>query len=156
MSTIRVVWGTASGPTELAAYDAALAEAGVENFNLLTLSSVIPKGVDLKVVGETPDLGSIGDELRVVQSESIAPADQPAAAGIGWARRSDGAGIFYEVAGADVEDVCEEIEAGLEAGKAHRGWEFVEQDVIVREATAERNYAAAVVLATYGESRPVV
>ena len=31
MSMIRVVWGTGSGPTKMASYDAALADAGVEN-----------------------------------------------------------------------------------------------------------------------------
>ena len=42
MSTIRVVWGTASGPTRMSSYDAALAEANVHNYNLVSVSSVIP------------------------------------------------------------------------------------------------------------------
>lgn len=34
--------GTGEGPTPLAAFDAALMDAGVANYNLLCLSSVIP------------------------------------------------------------------------------------------------------------------
>ncbi|MEF8907067.1 MAG: pyruvoyl-dependent arginine decarboxylase, partial [Haloarculaceae archaeon] len=40
MSVIRVVWGSGTGPTGTAAYDAALAEAGVHDYNLVTVSSV--------------------------------------------------------------------------------------------------------------------
>ena len=39
---IHLASGVGSGPTELAAFDAALAAAGVANYNLLYLSSVIP------------------------------------------------------------------------------------------------------------------
>ncbi len=35
MSTIRVVWRTATAPTEMAAYDAALADADIHNYNLV-------------------------------------------------------------------------------------------------------------------------
>lgn len=35
--------GTGEGPTPLAAFDAALPDAGVANYNLLCLSSVIPR-----------------------------------------------------------------------------------------------------------------
>lgn len=156
MSAIRVVWGTATGPTELAAYDAALGEAGVADYNLVPLSSVIPADVAFEVAGAAPDLGPVGQELRVVQSEAVAVPDDSAAAGVGWARREDGAGIFYEVSGDDREAVRAEIEAGLEAGKAQRGWEFVEEDLVVRELAADEEFAAAVVLATYGESRPIL
>ena len=168
MSVIRVVWGTASGPTELAAYDAALGEAGVGDYNLVTLSSVIPAGPILEVVGEAPDLGPPGEELRVVQSKAVAsPAGsdgdrgETVAAGIGWARSEEGPGIFYEVAGADAERVRAEIETGLDAGKAQRDWSFVDEEVVVGEATAgttgaDDAYAAAVVQATYGESRPLL
>jgi arginine decarboxylase len=156
MSAIRLVWGTATGPTELSAHDAALAEAGVADYNLVELSSVIPAEPTLEVVGEAPDLGPIGGEVRVVQSQAVAAADASAAAGIGWARRGDGAGVFYEVAGTDAAAVREEIETGLVAGTARRGWSVVEEDAVVRELRPADGYGAAVVLATYGESRPVV
>jgi arginine decarboxylase len=156
MSTIRVVWGTATGPTDLASYDAALAEAGVHNYNLVTLSSVIPAGPDLEVVGTAPDLGAPGQALDVVQSAATAAPGERAAAGIGWARSEDGPGIFYEVEGTDPETVREEIRDGLAAGRDLRDWAFVEEAVRVQSVAPEERPATAVVIATYGESYPVV
>lgn len=156
MSVIRVVWGTASGPTELSAFDAALAGAGVHNYNLVTLSSVIPVEPDIEVVGTAPDLGPVGDELHVVESSATAEPGETAAAGIGWARSASGRGIFYEVSGEDPDDVRDEIEAGLAAGRELRDWDFVDEDVVVRSAEAGEEHASAVVCATYGESRPAL
>ncbi|MFC6863819.1 pyruvoyl-dependent arginine decarboxylase [Halomicroarcula sp. GCM10025817] len=156
MSTIRVVWGTAHGPTELSAYDAALAEAGVHNYNLVTLSSVIPAGPDIEVAGTAPDLGPPGEALEVVQSAATAAPGERAAAGIGWARTADGPGIFYEVDGEDPDEVRREIREGLAAGRDLREWDFVEETVHVESVAPADDYASAVVLATYGESHPVV
>jgi arginine decarboxylase len=44
MLEIQVTTGTGEGPTPLAAFDAALLDAGVANYNLILLSSVIPAG----------------------------------------------------------------------------------------------------------------
>ncbi|WP_226022771.1 pyruvoyl-dependent arginine decarboxylase [Halomicrobium salinisoli] len=156
MSVIRIVWGTATGPTELAAFDAALAEAGVHNYNLVTLSSVIPEGPPIETVGTAPDLGPVGEELHVVESSATAAPGERAAAGVGWARSESDRGIFYEVDGEDPEDVREEVERGLAHGKTLREWEFVDEDVIVRSVAPDEEYAAAVVCAVYGESRPAL
>ena len=156
MSSIRVVWGTASGPTALSSYDAALAEAGLHNYNLVTLSSVIPAGPDIEVVGTAPDLGPAGEALEVVQSAATAAPGEEAAAGIGWARSESGPGIFYEVAGTDADTVREEIREGLAAGRDLRDWEFVAEEIHVESVAPEERYASAVVIATYGESHPVV
>lgn len=156
MSTIRVVWGTATGPTALASYDAALAAAGVHNYNLRTLSSVIPAGPDIEVVGTAPDLGPPGEGLTVVQSAATAAPGERAAAGIGWARSESGPGIFYEVEGSDPDAVQAEIRDGLAAGRELRDWEFVDEDIQVRSVAPDEQYASAVVLAAYGESEPVL
>lgn len=156
MSTIRVVWGTAHGPTELSSFDAALAEAGVHNYNLVTLSSVIPAGPAIEITGTAPDLGPPGEALEVVQSAATAGPGERAAAGIGWARTENGPGIFYEVSGTDPDAVRREIREGLAAGRNLRDWDFVEESVHVESVAPEEDYASAVVLATYGESHPVV
>ncbi|MCJ7816384.1 MAG: pyruvoyl-dependent arginine decarboxylase [Candidatus Aenigmarchaeota archaeon] len=39
---IKVTHGTGEGPTALAAFDKALYDAGIGNYNLIKLSSVIP------------------------------------------------------------------------------------------------------------------
>lgn len=132
MGLIRVVWGAATAPTELSAYDAALAAANVHDYNLVTVSSVIPANATVEVVGTAPDLGPVGERLTVVQGRATAgpldaatgdadPVDAgPAIAGLGWSLASDGTGIFYEAAGTDRETVEQTIEDGLAAGRTLR------------------------------------
>lgn len=159
MSVIRVVWGTATGPTATAAYDAALAEANIHNYNLVTVSSVIPAGPPLEVVGTAPDLGPPGQRLTVVQSRrTVPPGDSGAAvAGIGWARSESGPGIFYEGSGTDPNTVREAIRNGLAGGKRLRDWAFVDEETVIREAKADHDeFTTTVVVAIYGDSTPIV
>jgi arginine decarboxylase len=159
MSVLRVVWGSATTPTAMSAYDAALADANIHNYNLVTVSSVIPAGPPLEAVGTAPDLGPAGNRLTVVQSKAtLAPSeDGPAVAGIGWARSESGRGIFYEASGEDRDTVRETIEAGLAAGRELRDWGFIHEDVTVHEVCGDpERHTAVVVCAIYGESTPLV
>ena len=156
MGTIRIVSGLGTGPTPTAAYDTALAEAGVHNYNLVTLSSVIPADATIERVGTAPDLGLSGEGLYVVEAEATTTEGEAAAA-IGWARESDGPGIFYEVSGVDEATVREDVHAGLSAGRDLREWAFGDEHIAVETATAVGDtYACAVVLAVYGESHALV
>ncbi|MFC6728802.1 pyruvoyl-dependent arginine decarboxylase, partial [Natronoarchaeum mannanilyticum] len=73
MEPIRIVWGTGEGPTEMASYDAALADAGIENYNLVSVSSIVPAGAEIDPVGTAPDLGPAGERLTVVEGRATAP-----------------------------------------------------------------------------------
>lgn len=136
MERIRVVRGAARGPTALAAYDAALAVANVHDYNLVHVSSVIPKGVAIERVGTAPDLGPVGGRLTVVEARATveskpaqgANGTHEACAGLGWARAADGRGVFYEAAGTDPETVQGAIDDGLRAGCALREWSPVDRD----------------------------
>ena len=68
---IKVSAGTGTGPTELAAFDAALNTAGVANYNLVHLSSVIPPKA--KIVTFDGPIESIpgqwGDRLYIVMAD---------------------------------------------------------------------------------------
>ncbi|WP_049900942.1 pyruvoyl-dependent arginine decarboxylase [Natrinema altunense] len=159
MSTIRVVWGAASAPTAMASYDAALAEAGVENYNLVSVSSVIPAGVDVEAVGTAPDLGPAGDRLTVVEARATAAGPGRVSAALAWAQSVDnGPGLFYETAGEmDREDVERRVREGLAAGQELRDWAFADPRVAVESRQAESgDYTTAVVLAVYGESEPIL
>ena len=158
MSTIRVVWGSASAPTKMSSYDAALAQAGIENYNLVSVSSIIPAGVDVEAVGTAPDLGPAGERLTVVEARATTN-DGSVNAGLGWMESvDDGPGLFYEVSdGTDPEDVESRVLEGLEAGAELRDWNFDEPRVQVEHTDAEPGtYTTAVVLAAYGESEPIV
>lgn len=156
--TIRVVWGTGTGPTEMAAYDAALADANVHNYNLVGVSSVIPADVDVEAVGTAPDLGPAGNRLTVVEARANAPGPCHLSAGLGWGESADGPGLFYEAAGeTDAADVEQRVRTGLDAGKSLRDWEFVRdslQSVSLDVDSGE--YGAVVVLAAYGKSSSIV
>lgn len=161
MSTVRVAAGAATGPTALSAYDAALAEVNLHNYNLVTVSSVVPADADVREVEAAPDLGPAGNRLTVVQARATAtPAEarhtDRVVAGLGWAT-GPGPGLFYEATGTDPEAVRETIREGLAAGRDLRDWTVT--DETVRLATAPTDpaaYTAAVVVAAYGDADPVL
>ncbi|MWG33697.1 pyruvoyl-dependent arginine decarboxylase [Halomarina oriensis] len=155
MGTIRVVWGTASAPTEMSSYDAALAEAGIENYNLVSVSSVIPSGAHVERVGTAPDLGPVGERLTVVEGR-VTVEEGPAAAGLAWATTEEGTGLFYEASGREAETVREEVHDGLRVGMSLRDWEFVDEGREVVEADTGDGYTTALVLAVYGRSTPLL
>lgn len=158
MGTIRIVTGSGHGPTPTAAYDAALAEAGVHNYNLVTLSSVIPADATIERVGTAPDLGPIGHGQYVVQAAETTDEGEAAAA-IGWTRESDGPGIFYEVSGSNERRVREDVQAGLASGRDLREWEFGDDHVALETAKTTEDgdeYASAVVLAVYGRTHTLI
>jgi arginine decarboxylase len=95
--SIILTSGVGAGVTPLAAFDTALMGAGVSNYNLIPLSSVIPPGSAI-VQGKyiTPE-NEYGDRLYVVmacQRETV--PGKLAVAGIGWTQMEDGRGLFVE------------------------------------------------------------
>lgn len=158
MSTIRIVWGTGGGPTATAATDAALAAAGVHEYNLVTVSSILPAGPAIEVVERAPSLGPPGARLTVVRALATSTADR-ACAGLGWARTPDGPGVVYEATGASPSSVREEVETGLEAGCALRDRELPRRGsryVWIDANESEDAVVAAVVLAVLGEGERVM
>ncbi len=152
---IRLVWGDGVGPTEKAAFDAALADAGLHQYNLRRLSSVIPAETRLEHVGTAPNLGPTGNVLDVVLAEQTSQPGARAAAGLAWAR-DDSGGVFYEVGDHDPETVTELLQAGIERGTAMRGIEEPVETRVVTAGPAPERYTSAVVAAVYGESSPLL
>lgn len=109
--------GTGSGPTKLAAFDAALVDAGIANHNLIYLSSVVPP--DSKIIVENKlhasKLGNWGDRLYVVMSElRVSEPNAEACAGLGWVQGKDTAkGFFAEHVGENEKTVKRDIEQSL-------------------------------------------
>ena len=159
MGLVRVVWGAATGPTAMASYDAALAEANVHDYNLVSVSSVVPAGAAVEAVGEAPDLGPAGERLTVVEGRATVAPDEvgPAVASLGWTRAPDGPGLLYEASGTDPDAVAARLEAGLGAGRNLREWDAAEtgRRTVTAEA-ADDAHTTAVVVAVYGESTPLV
>jgi arginine decarboxylase len=155
MTTIRVAWGTATGPTALSAYDAALADANLHNYNLVRVSSVVPADAEVRAVGTAPDLGPVGSRLTVVEAAATAPGPCSVAAALGWATSDDG-GVFYESSGESANEVEATVREGLAAGRDLRDWSFGENSVEVVSTDGDAGtYAAAVVVAAYGRGEQV-
>jgi arginine decarboxylase len=157
-TAIRVVAGSATGPTEIASYDAALADAGVHDYNLLTLSSVVPPDADIEVRDVAPDLGPVGGKLTIVQGRATVEGAGRATAALGWTRKGDrGAGVFYETGGEfDRVEARRRIERGLEHAGEIRTRDLGDTSVEVEsEVTDGAPFATAVVIAAYGEAEPI-
>lgn len=95
---IKVVCGKGSGKTTLSAFDSALKDAGVYNYNLITLSSIIPPHARVSKISryKTP-LQEYGHKLYVVKAEIRSEeVGKFIAAGVGWYQIEDGRGIFVE------------------------------------------------------------
>lgn len=156
MSTIYVVRGVGTAPTEMASYDAALAAANVHNYNLVSVSSIVPAGATVEEVDTAPNLGPAGNRLTVVEARETTAEAGTVAAGLGWAT-GPGPGLFYEASGEDPEAVRRAVEAGLAAGRGLREWEFDDERTVVTTAEADgEGYTTAVTLAAYGESEPIL
>ncbi len=156
--SIRIVSGTGLGPTAVASYDAALADAGVHNYNLLTLSSVLPSEAEIDVLDAAPDLGRPGGKLTVVQARATVEGTGRATAALGWTREAGhGPGVFYETGGEfDRTEARRRIGRGLDHAREIRTWDLDGSTVEVESVVTDgASFATAVVVAAYGGAEPI-
>jgi arginine decarboxylase len=151
---IRVSVGCGTGPTRLAAFDAALFAAGVAGFNIIRLSSVIPPhAVVREVPGPEQVQGAPGDVAYCVYTAAYAsnPGNQ-AWAGLAWAidPQPSGAGVFVEHAACSESVVRRDLHATIEAMSRIRGHRYRMIGQTVSSAVCIDHPVCAVVVATYG------
>jgi arginine decarboxylase len=150
---IEIVWGTGEGKTTLSAFDKALSGGGIHNYNLVTLSSVIPAGATVVERGTHDRRWDVGELVAVIlaENESLV-GGETIAAGLGWATAEEG-GVFFEGSGENAANVEERITRGIETAKGTRdSWAWddgIETKVV--EHTVDR--AGAVVVSAV--HRPV-
>jgi arginine decarboxylase len=137
------------GRTLLSAFDAALLGAGVANYNLVRLSSVIPQQAVIRhEPGPVP--GEHGDRLYCVYAAAYAEhPGESAWAGIGWVRDETGRGLFVEHETASEESLLEQIHLSLEDMNRSRGGHYGPVETMVTSAHYEDRPACALVLASY-------
>ena len=142
---IPVVGGIGVGRTLLSSFDAALKQCGVYNYNLVTLSSIIPPGslvVALDRYESPPD--EYGHRLYVVKAECrSALRREGVAAGIGWHQWGDGRGVFveHEASASSEGEARREVERSIRESLrdlcAFRDLPFDEHKIGSRVVTAE-------------------
>lgn len=108
MMEINIVKGAGEGCTAKSAFDSALLDAGIHNYNIIGLSSVIPKGTKIIELDKIEDekKEEFGDKLYVVMSKNIShKTNEHIFAGIGWVQYYGGKGLFVEQKGSSYEEV---------------------------------------------------
>lgn len=147
---IVVTSGIGEGKTKLSAFDMALSEAGIANYNLIPLSSVIPKGsevVEGKFMGSE---NAYGYKLYVVIAhKEVDEAGKGCYAGLGWVQSKDGRGLFVEHNGETEEEVKEKIIKSLKDMINHRKEEFGKIKYKIVGTVCKDKPVAAVVCAVY-------
>lgn len=176
--SIQIRGAVGHGPTSLAAFDAALNGAGVSNFNLVRLSSVIPPGAVVStsspadLVGAKTERYSPGSEhvvdirapfrsdlptsqwghrlYAVWAHQSAELLGQEAWAGVSWVQHpDDGRGLFVEHEGGSESQVREELEATLRSISATRGLDDLERQSVVVGCRCEGEPVSALVIAPF-------
>ena len=148
---IVVSRGTGEGPTPLAAFDEALLAAGVENYNLIRLSSVIPPGAAIERARFVSDPDEYGQRLYVVMAEQRASEPGTGAyAGLGWVQEpGDGRGLFVECEGTSHAGVHDEIVSTLDSMTESRFRDYGPVESEITGIECSRRPVAAVVIAVY-------
>lgn len=146
---IRVVSGVGYGSTEISAFDAALREVGLEHFNLIPLSSVIPPGAEVIQV-ESLCLDGYGDRAYVVLARNESCKESVGAA-IAWAQEEDGRGIFAEGVGKSSFQAERDALLTLREMQERRGRTYVSEFVKSEGVTSSWGfrYVSAIVVAFY-------
>jgi arginine decarboxylase len=148
---ILVTGAVGRGPTELAAFDAALVAAGVADRNLIYLSSVLPPASSVQQVdriGCTP--GAWGDRLYcvVAQARTAVPGAQ-VWAGVGWGQDASGRGLLVEHHADDEVSLRELVTTSLDGLCRNRGISFPARGVEVAGARCAGEPVCALVVAVF-------
>lgn len=109
---IYITTGKGHGKTLISAFDAALKNAGVYNYNIIKLSSIIPPSSVIKIKKYKANHLSYGDKLYVVKAEYRSrESGKYIGAAIGWYQLADGRGVFVEHE--EIGETKEAVESNL-------------------------------------------
>jgi arginine decarboxylase len=152
---IQITEGVGNGPTELAAFDQALVHAGVANYNLIYLSSVLPPGSEVSYTDAPKQRdGQWGDRLYVVMAQKrVSQRNQEAWAGIGWFQDpKTKKGLLVEHEGHSESEVRADIEHTLNALARNRKEKFGPMQLHVVGTKCVDLPACALVIAAFESS----
>ncbi len=149
---ISIRTGSGTGATTLSAFDDALHRAGAADLNLIALSSVIPPGSRITLLTEpAPRVeAGFGDRLYCVLSTGYArEPGETVWAGLGWALREDGGGLFVEHHAGNEASVREQIQLSLADMTWRRGGGYGETRMVLASAHYVDQPVCALVVAPY-------
>lgn len=149
--SIVIARGTGHGPTALAAFDSALLDAGVANYNLICLSSVIPPGSRIERRRWHTPPQDWGRRLYCVVSQAREQRRGHAVhAGIGWVQDAErGQGLFVELHDHDEVRLDRDLRATLGSMQRQRGLTPATVHTEIASARCEAEPVCALVIAVY-------
>ena len=144
---IYVTWCIGEGETKIIAFDKALYDAGIADYNLIKLTSIIPKKSEVIIKKLKTDPKKYGNKLYVVLSEQYeTQKGKKAVAGLGWIVSKEG-GIFVEYSN-NREAVTRYIKKSLEHMASYRKMKEKIKTKIV-EKICENKPVCVLVVAVY-------
>ena len=147
---IRITWGTGTARTRLAAFDAALHDAGIANFNLIKLSSIIPRGWKIREERLSLDKNAAGKRLYVVLSSCIENRKgKTAVAGIGWSTDKKGDGVLIHLEGTTLSEVRMHIRTTFSDMKRYRKAAYTPLTIRTAHITCTKKPVCAQVVAVF-------
>ncbi|KKQ23005.1 MAG: Arginine decarboxylase [Candidatus Wolfebacteria bacterium GW2011_GWC1_37_10] len=142
-----------SGKTSLSAFDDALFKAGMGNYNLIRLSSIIPKNAKIKVKKnnkkETFQFDGHGFKLYAVYEYNICFRGESTWSGLGWFQKEDGRGIFVEHSGSSKEKVENLIENSILELKKRRQYKGKYNKLVIGKKNESNDFICSLVIAKY-------
>jgi len=150
--TIILTKGTGTGDTKIAAFDAALFDAGIANYNLIRLSSIIPPGSRIEIGKAEIKDAEFGHRLYVVYASQIEnEIGKDAWSGIGWtlADAGKGKGLFTEHEGHSEQEVTNLINETLSCMVRYRPESYGEVQHVTAGITCTEKPVCALVAAVY-------
>ncbi len=155
---IYLTTGVGFGKTPLSAFDSALEDAGVMNFNLITLSSVIPANTEIVYEKLPVKDEEWGNKLYCVKAEMRSrQSGRFIGAALGWYQLEDGRGVFVEheetgeVESSVEADLQEEVKRSIMDLCKNRNLEFDENrmGIKIRTTQVKDLPASVIVIAAY-------
>ena len=152
---IKITSAVGGGPTALGAFDAALRNVGLENYNLIALSSVIPARAELERMPFASSSSEYGHRLYVVMARhDTTTVGEEVWAGLGWTQeRETGRGLFVELHGSSRREVESAIDVTLDSMKRARPYDYGKNESEIVGITCESDPVCALAIAVYSSER---
>jgi len=147
---IEIVKGKGQGKTSKSAFDNALADAGIADYNIIELSSVIPPHSEPVLKGKySPQTRDYGKRLYCVMASHVI-IEGSTSAGIGWVQeKGDKRGLFVEFHCGNESDVKEMIYDGLNEMMNRRNKTYGNIQYETESIKCKGYYACVLVAAVY-------
>jgi len=152
---INIVWGKGHGPTKKTAYDSALKKTGIHNYNLISLSSIVPPNTNVIKSGSIDQEWETGTIVSVVQARNTSSnVGEKISAGLSWKKTNgNNGGIFLEEHCDNDKNKCKKkLYAGMNKMIKNRPeWNWKDNvNYKIIDANVEGPYTTVLVLAIFG------